>query len=117
MLTWNFQVKRSSRIKKGWYVLSVSLEQEGEFIPVYTFASPEDFETFSMADRFTTLIKRDRNKDKEKPAGGSMRRAGEQRRLHEAEYDRGMNGAEVTLEQFIEYLDHLQLNYPSWMIS
>ena len=44
-----------------------------------------------------------------------MRQAGEQRRLHEAEYDRGMFGAELTLAQFTEYLEFLQKNYPKWV--
>lgn len=119
VLTWNFTVKRSSRVKKGWHVLGMSLEQDGEFIPVYTFASPEDFGDFPLSEHFTKLVKddkKDKDKDKSKPAV-NIRQAGEQRRLHQAEYDRGINGAEITFSQFKTYLEFLQKNYHKWMIS
>jgi hypothetical protein len=119
VLTWNFKVKRSSRVKKGWHVVGFSLEQEGDYIPVYTFASPADFEKLPLSKHFTRLEKADAGKDKKEKAKSvvTMRQAGEQRRLHEAEYDRGLFGAELTLAQFTEYLEFLQKNYPKWMIS
>jgi hypothetical protein len=118
VLIWNFQVKRAARVKKGWHVVGLSLEQEGEYIPVYTFASPEDFENLPLSEQFTRLEKPDKKDKKDKTKSiATMRHAGEQRRLHEAEYDRGMFGAELTLAQFTEYLEFLQKNYPKWMIS
>lgn len=119
VLIWNFKVKRSARVKKGWHVVGLSLEQEGEYIPVYTFASPDDFEKLPLSEQFTRLEKPDNRKDKKDKTKSvaTMRQAGEQRRLHEAEYDRGMFGAELTLAQFTEYLEFLQKNYPKWMIS
>jgi hypothetical protein len=118
VLTWNFQVKRAARVKKGWHVVGLALEQEGEYIPVYTFASPDDFEKLPLSDQFTRLEKPDKKDKKDKTKSvATMRQAGEQRRLHEAEYDRGMFGAELTLAQFTEYLEFLQKNYPKWMIS
>ena len=117
VLAWNFIVKRSSRVKKGWHVIGMSLEQDSEYIPVYTFASPEDFEEFDLAHHFTTLQKEKKSKDEKLKSVGNMRLAGEQRRLHEAEYDRGIFGAEVTYSQFLEYVEHLQKNYAKWMLS
>ena len=70
-----------------------------------------------LSEHFTLLEKLPKD-DKEKvKAVSSMRHAGEQRRLHEAEVDRSMFGAEVTLPQFIEYLEFLQKTYPQWMLS
>jgi hypothetical protein len=117
VLTWTFNVKRSSRVKKGWHVIGLSLEQDDNYVPVYTFASPDDFERMPLSEHFTMLEKPPKD-DKEKiKAASTMRHAGEQRRLHEAEVDRSMFGAEVTLSQFIEYLEFLQKTYPQWMLS
>lgn len=117
VLTWTFKVKRAARVKKGWHVMSISLEQDGAYIPVYTFASPEDFENLPFSQHFTMLERDKKNKKEKTKTSTNMRRAGEQRRLHEAEYDRGVFGAEVTLPEFIDYIEFLQKNYATWMIS
>lgn len=113
VLTWRFVIKRSGRARKGWYVVALSLEQDGEYVPVYTFVPPEELSEMPLSKRFTELAK------KKKAKAGSdrdLRAAGEQRRLMEAEQDRGFAGAEVTYEQFKEFLTYLQANYPNWMI-
>jgi hypothetical protein len=117
VLTWHFEVKRNTRVKKGWCVVGMSLEQDGELIPVYTFAAPDDFEKMPLFDHFVRLQKADKDEKEKTKSVTNMRRAGEQRRLHEAEYDRSIFGAELTLPQFITYLEFLQKNYPKWMIS
>jgi len=112
VLAWHFVVQRSRRVRKGWHVVGLSLEQNGDYVPVYTLASPEDFEILNEKQLFTRLERPKRTDDRTKT---SMRQAGEQRRLLEAEQDRGYNGAELTVEEFKSYLKHLQTNHPSWM--
>lgn len=113
VLTWRFVIKRSGRARKGWYVVALSLEQDGEYVPVYTFVPPDELHDMPLSKRFTEL-----NKKKKAKAGSDrdLRAAGEQRRLMEAEQDRGLAGAEVTYEQFTAFLAYLQANYPNWMI-
>lgn len=113
VLAWHFEVKRNSRVRKGWYVIGFALEQDGEYIPVYTFAPPETFDEMS----FVTYFKRLKDPKKQKEDTKSLRLAGEQRRLYEAERIRGINGAEVTFEQFEAYLAYLQSTFPKWMIT
>lgn len=121
VLTWYFVVKRGGRVKKGWYVLAIALEQEGGYIPIYTFMSPTEFKDWELAKHFIKLEKivdEDNKKGKEKTKSVmTMRRAGEQRRLLTAEHSRGILGAELTLEQFKAYLDFLQKHYPDWMFN
>ncbi|MDQ7024447.1 MAG: hypothetical protein Q9P01_14120 [Anaerolineae bacterium] len=117
VLTWTFKVKRATRVKKGWHVVSISLEQDGDYIPVYTFASPEEFENLPLSEHFTMLERNKKSKKEKTKTSTNMRHAGEQRRLHEAEYNRGIIGAEVTLSEFTEYIEFLQKNYAKWMIS
>lgn len=112
-LLWRFEVKRSSRVKKGWYVVAMSLEQDGEHLPIYTFCSPEDFEKLPASGQYSALTRPDR--DAKRSSERDMRLAGQQRRLHEAEMDRGMSGAELSLEQYIECFDTLQAKFPKWM--
>lgn len=112
VLGWHFVVNRTSRVKKGWHVVAIALEQNDERIPVYTFASPTDFEAMEHHTMFTQLQKEDKNgKNKQ----GSIKRAGAQRRLFDAELERGVFGAEMTLEQFKDYLETLYHKYPDWM--
>lgn len=122
VLLWRFPVRRSQRVKKGWYVVACSLEQDGEYLPVYTFLPPEDFKDFPLNERFTQLATKRPSETMgiaRKPGdGGSVRElkiAGEQRRLQLAERDRGDLGAEMTSEQFSDYLMFLQTNFERWM--
>ena len=113
-LGWHFVVKRTSRVKKGWHVVALALEQNDERIPVYTFASPTDFEAMEHHKMFIQLQKEDKD-DKKKQ--GSIKRAGAQRRLFDAELERGVFGAEMTLDQFKTYLQVLHDKYPDWVTS
>lgn len=113
VLAWHFEVKRNSRVRKGWYVIGFALEQDGEYIPLYTFAPPETFDNMRLASYFRRLT----DPKKQKEDSQSIRLAGEQRRLYEAEHIRGLDGAEVTFEQFETYLDYLQNTFPKWMIT
>lgn len=115
VLPWRFTVKRNGRVKKGWYVIALGLEQDELLLPVYTFAPPERFEQLPLASHFTAL---QRENEKEATVTGSARElkeAGQQRRLHDAEKARGLLGAELTVEQFEVYLRALQEQFPQWM--
>lgn len=113
VLFWRFAVKKSQRVKRGWYVIACALEQDDNIIPVYSFISPKDFENLPLSSQFHML------EAKKSDEGGAsirdMRQAGAQRRLHEAERDRGMNGAELQLDQFVDYIGTLKVNFPRWM--
>ena len=115
VLPWRFTVKRNGRVKKGWYVIALGLEQDEMLLPVYTFAPPERFEALPLAGYFTALQKEN---EKEASVTGSARElkaAGQQRRLHDAEKARGLLGAELTIDQFEVYLKTLQKQFPHWM--
>lgn len=113
VLAWHFVVKRNSRVRKGWYVIGFALEQDGKTIPVYTFAPPETFDNMPLASHFKKLVDPRKQKDDTQ----SLRRAGDQRRLYEAERLRGMDGAEITFDQFQILMTHLQQHFPKWMMT
>ena len=115
VLTWRFQIRRRSRVPKGWYMVACALEQDDVYLPVYTFMSPQDFEQLNAGSYFTPLVSR-----KEMNAGvpahqSDLRIAGEQRRLHMAESARWHSGAEMTASDFKRYIVWLQERFPQWM--
>lgn len=111
VLLWRFQTQRRSRVPKGWSVLALGLERDGDYLTAYTFMSPDQVEQFQHTDRFTTLKSR-----KESSKAGSGRDdlllAGEQKRLHEAEQHRWYDGAELTREDFERLYDQLRAKFP-----
>jgi hypothetical protein len=114
---WRFTIKRRSRVPKGWFMLACALEQDDAYLPVYTFMSPEQFDTLKNNSRFTTLVSQ---KEANKSTGlgqTDLRLAGEQRRLHTAENARWMNGAEMSAEDFQNFIKQLQIQFPQWMPS
>ena len=76
----------------------------------------KEFEKLPLAKHFSKL---ERGKDSEKAmhSASGMRRAGEQRRVYEAEVMRQMDGGDMDSAEFVAFLDFLQANYPRWMIS
>lgn len=114
-LSWRFKIKRSGRVKKGWYVVALALEQDPAVIPVYTFMSPDNFEEMNLPGDYTPLEKPDKPDRKARKGGYDMRLSGKQRRLHEAEQLRYLTGAEVTPQQFKLFADHIQKHHPSWI--
>lgn len=105
-MLYHFVVKRNSRVRKGWHVIVLTLEQDDTYIPVYTFASPEQFEALAQRPLFHLL---------ERPKDESLKSAGMMRRLYTAETYRSMHGAEVTLDEFTQLLNTLQEQFPHWM--
>jgi hypothetical protein len=114
VLLWRFKIARRSRVPKGWYMVACALEQEDHYIPVYTFMSPSDFDNLNATQHFSLLQSR---KELEKEGRDNMRLAGEQRRLHTAENIRWMEGAEMTTDDFKQFIIRLQEQFPQWMPS
>lgn len=107
---WYFVVSRNGRVKKGWHVVALGLEQDDQLLTVYTFMSPQDFEKIALMKRYVKLI---RPKDLEKQT--DMRAAGVQRRLLAAEAERGERGAEMNAQDYALFIEQLQGMYPRWM--
>jgi hypothetical protein len=116
VIAYRFEVPRNGRVKKGWFVLALVLEQDEALVPVYTFASPDQFEKLKLAKQFDVLQRPDRLKSNANSAQ-EMKLAGKMRRMHDAEKVRGLEGAEVTFEQFEQYIQFLQDSYPAWMLK
>lgn len=119
VLTWRFTVRKENpRAKKGWYVLCLGLEQDDQHIIVYTTISPDDFNDMPLSQMFV-LLERRKKADPQTDLGSRqhMRKAGEQRRIHEAEVIRQFDGGDMHQEHFFELLQFLQATYPQWMIS
>jgi hypothetical protein len=107
VLCWRFKIKRGSRMK-GWFVVACALEQDSNYLAVYTFMSSEQVNAPEVASRFKMLLP---TKDSDK----DLRLAGEQRRLRSAEEHRWMHGAEMSNQDFETYITHLQRRFSRWM--
>jgi hypothetical protein len=116
ILMWRFQTKRRSRVPKGWFVIACALEQDDNYLSVYTFASPNDAEGLQQRFKFTTLASEKEASAKD-VRHDSLRYAGEQRRLRLAESFRWNSGAEMSLPDFEQFLDHLNGQFSQWMPS
>ena len=116
ILLWRFQTKKRSRVPKGWFVIACALDQDDNYLAVYTFASPDDAELLQKKFKFTTLTS-----EKEATAKDvrqdSLRFAGEQRRLRLAEAFRWDSGAEKSLADFEKFLTRLSGQFAQWMPS
>lgn len=107
-LFWHFIVKRGSRVKKGWHVTAVALEQDDTYLTFYTFCAPDKFEELPMSKSFTLLAK-------PKKEDSDLRQAGIMRRLLRAEGHRNQDGAEMTHEDFVRAILYLQDHFTAWM--
>lgn len=114
ILCWKFEVKRRTRVPKGWFVVACALNQDEIYLPVYTFASPQQAQALEKLARFTTLP----GENEKTPRGGdTLRAAGELRRLRTAESFRWNTGAEMSLAEFEQYIDRLNGQFSQWMPS
>lgn len=110
---WRFKIDRRARVPKGWFVVACALEQENVYLPVYTFMSPEQVQQLKTAGLFTVLLGK---KESEKQGvERDLRLAGQQRRLHIAENQRWMSGAEMSSQDFENFIARLQALFPKWM--
>lgn len=112
VLLWRFKVKRRGRVPKGWYVVACALEQDDNYLAVYTFASPDQSEALGKNARFIELLG---DKALKNVKQDSLRVAGEQRRLHLAEAHRWHEGAEMTFEDFEQFFTRLNGQFPQWI--
>ncbi len=113
-LRWKFVISKRARVPKGWWMYALSLATTDEQITVYTFLSPQQNESFARSGQFTRLLSR---KEREKAAGGappSLRQAGEERRLREAEEHRWLQGGELTSADFTDFLNRLDGQFQEW---
>ena len=118
VLTWRFEVKKDGpRAKKGWYVLGLALEQDDNYVVIYSAASISDYEDMPLSSAFKLLERPANDKKTNLSSSGNVRRAGEQKRLYEAELVRQMVGGDMLFEQFVETIEFLQYHYPQWMIT
>ena len=115
LLLWRFETPRRSRVPKGWYVLACGLEQDECLLCVYTFMSPKDFKDYAQGERFTALKSRKKDGKDRQSGRDDLLMAGEQRRLYQAENQRWLTGAEMTVAHFTTYLDTLKQVFPEWM--
>lgn len=109
VLAWYFEVKRNSRVPKGWYVVALCFEQDDIYLPIYALLSPDDFEQVDT-DFFKMLTgsRQDYKTD-------NVRIAAEQKRLLMAETARNIDGVEATYEDVEKMLSYLQEQFPEWM--
>lgn len=111
LLMWHFEASRHPRVPKGWYVVANALEQDGEYVITYSIASPDDFESLPLS-RLSTRYTRKKDKSDE---NRDLRKAGAVRRIAQAEFHRGEFGAEMSLEDYQDYLNYLIDTYTTWM--
>jgi hypothetical protein len=111
-LLWFFKIPRRSRMPKGWYVVACALEQNDDYLAVYTFASPAQVESLQKIGHFTELHS---SKDQKTGKNDSLRVAGEQRRLRLAEEHRWHDGAEMLYPDFEQYLTRLSEQFSQWL--
>jgi hypothetical protein len=107
---WRFPIKRRARVPKGWYVMACALEQDDNWLALYTFAAPDQSANLAKDLPFPVLIPPDSKQQSE-----SLRVAGEQRRLLTAEQHRWHDGAEMQLADFEQFARHLKERFPQWI--
>jgi hypothetical protein len=109
---WKFKIPRRGRMPRGWFVVACALQQDDIYLPIYTFASPDQADKLSQFKPFTELKP---EKDKSAAAKAeSLRLAGEQRRLRLAEEHRWHDGGELTVADFETYIKRLNELYLRW---
>jgi hypothetical protein len=114
---WCFEIRRRSRVPKGWYVVATALEQDDVYLPVYTLASPDSLSKMRFSSHFTQLEPQQGGGPRVNRQDRDLRLSGQQRRLLMAEGARDMEGVEMVVEDFEAYLNWLQARFPQWMPS
>lgn len=112
VILWCFAVKRRTRVPKGHYVVSLALEQNDIYLPIYTVMPPDDFKDMNSYGLFTELSG---SREDLVINEGDYRLAGQQRRLMTAETARTIDGVEMPAADFQRFIKHLQEQFPSWM--
>jgi hypothetical protein len=113
LLFWRFKIKRRTRVPKGWFVVACAVEQNDDYLTVYTLASPEQADSLNKLVNFVTLLP-----EKDAKTSGkqdSLRLAGEQRRLRTAESHRWEHGAEMAFPDFERFVTLITEQFAQWM--
>lgn len=99
---WRFEVKRRTRVPKGWYVVAAAVKNKVDdtHITLYTLMAPEAYDALDPDGKFTILKKNSEEDD--------LRMAGVQKRLHTAESYRWREGCEVSNENFTRLIEHIE---------
>jgi len=110
VLRWRFEVQKRARVPQGWFMIACALEQDDNFLVVYTFVSPKQLEDMEDAARYPLLLSK-----KDKKAEQDLRLAGVQRRLQTAENYRWAEGAEMKDKDFAAFMTRIQSQFPTWI--
>ncbi|GAB1420806.1 hypothetical protein MASR2M15_09290 [Anaerolineales bacterium] len=113
LLYWRFPVPRAHRVPKGWWVTCIALDQDDTMLALYTFIDPKEFDSMPKVKEYIDLKTK---KDLEKLKSSDLKLAGIQRRLHEAERVRELNGAELAPEDYKEVIEYMQKRFGKWML-
>jgi hypothetical protein len=113
LILWRFQITKRTRVPKGHWMYACALENGEKHITVYALLTPTQAEQFARNEQFKQLFgKKDK---KAETAAPSLRLAGEDRKLRDAESYRWLNGGEIHPHQFTQYLDQLHEYFPEWL--
>jgi hypothetical protein len=100
-LQWRFEIAKRARVPKGWSMMALALERDGEYLAVYTFMSPDQVMLFDPSGQFKRLQgKKEQPHPIANPLRDDLRLAGEERRLTAAETARWLGGAEMSRADF-----------------
>ncbi|MFN8378606.1 MAG: hypothetical protein U0452_08040 [Anaerolineae bacterium] len=118
-LRWKFEITKRARVPKGWWMYACYLSAGDRQITVYTFISPKENDVFVRAPQFVRLYGKKERERKEREKLGtappqSLRQAGEERRLREAEEHRWLLGGEMSYADFTDFLDRLDKQFQEW---
>jgi len=102
-LYWSFEISRRTRVPKGWLMVALALEYEDTYLCAYSLMSPDTFRQMPNHEHFTRLAKPTKQGESK-----DLRLAGEQKRLQRAESYRWHDGAEMTPEDFVIYVEKLE---------
>ena len=111
---WRFTVTRAGRVPKGTYMVGLAVEEEDVYLPVYCLIAPQKFDNMPNKEWFTELISRKKLRD---AGGDTMRIAGLQRRLLKAETARSIHGVEMDYDDFLIFMEWLEIHFPEWSPS
>lgn len=107
LLQWCFEINKRARVPRGWWMVAVAVRNTvtDATIAVYALLSPEDYEDLNAASRFIPLSKPAQDE------AGTMRLAGQQKRLHAAEQVRWNHGVEMQPDHFQAFVAALEARF------
>ena len=103
VLAWRFEVRRRTRVPKGWFCMAVQLLQDEQSVILYSFFEPKAADALPGYHHFVRLRPR-----KETESNQDLAAVAEQRRLLKLEDERWDDGAELHRKDFAAVLDKLQ---------